>query len=171
MVSLFWISSTPWIPWWLEACSCCETSGMFRGPGVLEMSAFCSIQTGHEGGRIAVECPSATRNMCRIMYFQSGIGAHQQRLKLPDGRLVQVEGPDSGKSLVPWPRLVEREDCFLRSQGSVWATSLRCSRSAKQHAFYLYSHRTTTYWVHNNITRTHTCTHSVCIIRAHIYII
>lgn len=43
--------------------------------------------------------PNAIENMCRIMYFQSGIGAHQQRLKLPDGRLVQVEGPDSAKSL------------------------------------------------------------------------
>ena len=42
------------------------------------------------------------RNMCRIMYFQSGIGATQQRLKLPDGRLVQVEGPDASKSLVTW---------------------------------------------------------------------
>ena len=42
------------------------------------------------------------RNMCRIMYFQCGIGAHQQRLKLSDGRLFQVDGPDSEKSLVSW---------------------------------------------------------------------
>ena len=42
------------------------------------------------------------RNMTRIMYFQSGIGASQQRLKLPDGRLVQLDGPDAEKSLAPW---------------------------------------------------------------------
>ena len=42
------------------------------------------------------------RNMCRIMYFQCGIGAHQQRLKLSDGRLFQVGGADTEKSLVSW---------------------------------------------------------------------
>lgn len=36
------------------------------------------------------------------MYFQCGIGAHQQRLKLSDGRLFQVGGADTEKSLVSW---------------------------------------------------------------------
>ncbi|CAK9059742.1 unnamed protein product [Durusdinium trenchii] len=48
---------------------------------------------------MSISEPSAIENMCRIMYFQSGFGAHQQRLRLPDGRLVQVESPDAEKSL------------------------------------------------------------------------
>ena len=60
----------------------------------------------------AIECPGVLpvsawwlRNMTRIMYFQSGIGASQQRLKLPDGRVVQLDGPDADKSLAPWLKL------------------------------------------------------------------
>lgn len=48
--------------------------------------------------------------MCRIMYFQSGIGAQQQRLKLPDGRVVQLEGPDAEKSLVIWQASLTAEN-------------------------------------------------------------
>jgi hypothetical protein len=46
-------------------------------------------------------CQSCLRNMCRIMYFQCGVGAHQQRLKLSDGRVLQLEGSDA-ESLVSW---------------------------------------------------------------------
>ena len=79
------------------------------------------------------------RNMCRIMYFQSGIGAQQQRLKLPDGRLVQVEGPDAEKSLVPCSRQSRVIGCsqilsifsltgclhvFVISFGFLWSSTL-----------------------------------------------
>ena len=53
-------------------------------------------------------CQSCLRNMCRIMYFQCGVGAHQQRLKLSDGRILQLEGSDA-ESLVSltYSRLIQ----------------------------------------------------------------
>jgi len=58
-----------------------------------------STQKSLDPFTMSISEANALENMCRIMYFQSGIGAQDQRLKLPDGRLVQVEGPDASKSL------------------------------------------------------------------------
>ncbi|CAL1159746.1 unnamed protein product [Cladocopium goreaui] len=44
---------------------------------------------------VVLRDPNAIENMCRIMYFQCGVGAHQQRLKLSDGRILQLEGSDA----------------------------------------------------------------------------
>ena len=66
------------------------------------------------------------------MYFQSGIGAQDQRLKLPDGRLVQVEGPDASKSLVTWmPRQLRATFDFTRIH--LVQLTQECSHSDTSH--------------------------------------